>query len=259
MKQHIDKAYQAAISIAAVLARTNGRSNTAAAEVLSDAKVIFEEGFIDVIGHGDNAETSEAIERFKSAMLSSIEIAATRTGGGRIRPDSVIADAKVFYTAINKNTGDCLSETSVLKRNAEELIVSEGTAEFVVQPVRFEKNGTVAGTEAMMMPQAWGIYQRMRDGSALHLADIAAGAKDLARNIASYFKEEFLAGRFDPMAAITAIEVCTNTVPNQGDRGTECVFDLNPQLVESSFINRDGTVHVHPWSSPTILGLPVLE
>lgn len=259
MKQHIDKAYQAAIAIAAVLARTNGRANTAAAEVLADAKAIFDDGFVDVLGQGSSSEIFEAIERFKSAMMSSIEIAATRTSQGRIRPESVLADAKVFYADIKKHTGDYISGASILKRNDEELIVSEGTHKFEVQPVRFLKDEIVAGVDGVMMPQAWGIYQRMHDGCAMHLADIAVGAKEFAIDIASYFKQQFLAGRFDPMAAISMIESRANISSSQGIRLSECVFDLNPQLNESSFINEDGTVPLHPWSTPVELGLPVLD
>lgn len=259
MKQHIDKAYQAAIALAAVLARTNGRSNTAASEVLTDAKVIFDDGFIDVIGNGAGAEITEAIERFKSAMMSSIEIAATRKNVGRILPESIIADAKVFYADITKHTGDYVSGAAVLKRNDEELISSKGTSKFEVQSVRFEKTGTVAGDESEVMPQAWGIYQRMEDGRAMHIADFAAGAKYLADYVADHFKEEFLAGRFDPMNAISAIEAYIKNAPNLGDWEVGHVFDLNPELCESTFINPDGTVPIYLWNIQTQLGLPVLE
>lgn len=259
MKQHIDKAYQAAIALAAVLARTNGRSNTAASEVLTDAKVIFDEGFIDVIGNGAGAETSEAIERFKSAMMSSIEIAATRKNVGRILPETIISDAKVFYADITKHTGDYVSGAAVLKRNDEELISSTGTEIFEIQSVRFEKTGTVAGDESEVMPQAWGIYQRMEDGRAMHIADFAAGAKYLAEYVVDHFKDEFRAGRFDPMNAISSIEAYIKNASNLGDWEVGHVFDLNPELVQSSFINPDGTVPIYPWNVQTQLGLPVLE
>lgn len=91
MKQHIDKAYQAAIAIAAVLARTNGRANTVASEVLTDAKVIFDDGFLEVIEDCAASDETAAIERFKSAMMSSIEIAAW----SRRNIETMIADDPV--------------------------------------------------------------------------------------------------------------------------------------------------------------------